>query len=76
MNTLDICSGVSEITSNNGFIVSPGYPNFQTQSQTCTIKIKVPFGKSINIWAVDMSLKGRGSSGEYKIITQNNLNKI
>ena len=63
MNTVDICSGTDDITQSNGFISSPQYPSFSQQNKTCIRKIKLPPGKSINIWAVDTSLGSRGSSG-------------
>ncbi len=53
-----------DITSSNGFITSPGYPSYKSTNQSCTVKINVPIGKSINLWAVDMALNARDSSGE------------
>ena len=61
---IDICSAPVEITSNNGFIQSPGYPTFKIQNTECQVKIKLPAGKSINIWVVDMSLNFRDTSNE------------
>jgi hypothetical protein len=65
LKTYDVCSEYT-ITESNGFLTSPKYPVFsQQQNKSCTTKINVPAGKSINIWAIDTSLGSRDSNGEY-----------
>lgn len=73
-NTIDVCKGTDIILSDRGIITSPGYPiSFHQQNQNCQRIIKVPEGKSVNIWIVDLKLGYRDSNGlcpnEYVKIT-------
>jgi len=63
VKTNDVCSTSIDITQSNGFITSPSYPSFTQQNKTCLVKINVPAGKSVNIWAVDVSIGNRAASG-------------
>lgn len=63
----DICgdSG-ADITDSNGFITSPGYgASFQAVTNECKRSIRAPADKVINIWFVDMNIKGPDSTQTY-----------
>lgn len=60
-NLINICDGQT-VTQSSGIIQSPSYPSYQTTSDTCTTKISVPIGKTIDVFVTDMRIQNRDSS--------------
>lgn len=51
----EVCGNGSDITTDSGIILSPGYPTqFQTTTTECIRAITVPSNKSIRLWLSDL----------------------
>ena len=51
INNYNICDRtLTDITDPTGYISSPGYPNYQSVTSECQVRIAAPTNKIIKIW--------------------------
>ena len=53
-----------DLVEDRGLISSPNYPSYSVVNNSCTIKIKAPSNKIINIWFPDVYIKSAEPNNE------------
>ena len=53
-----------DIIEDRGLISSPNYPTFSIVNNSCTVKIKAPSNKIVNVWMPDVYIKSPETNNE------------
>ena len=54
-----------DIVDDRGLISSPNYPSYSVVNNSCTVKIKAPADKIVNVWLSDVYIKSPETNNEY-----------